>query len=134
MSLTREQAIQLLEPIWCGLLASKLRAEAMLEALPFTGMGDALRNAGDLLAANEYIQERGSRLSPDFLLQAIQTAMGKVLIFPNVRITAEDMEAVQRAWIERTPGVKDAIEARREAQAARLDNAREALVAKRGAA
>ena len=130
MTLTREQAIHLLEPVWIGLLASQLRAEAMLDALPFTGARDALKAAGELLAACDYIQEKGSRLDPSYLLQAVQTTKGKVLIFPTVRLSEEDMEAIQRAWLDRNPKLKAEVEARRAAQSQRVETTRNALIEK----
>lgn len=113
MSLTREQAIALLEPIWIGLLSSQLRAESMLEALPYGGAADALREAAEILSAVEYIAAKGRQLSPSFLLQVFQTAKGKMLAFPNVHLSDEDIEAAQCAWLDRNPKLKAELEARR---------------------
>ncbi|HEU5117640.1 MAG TPA: hypothetical protein VFT74_13430, partial [Isosphaeraceae bacterium] len=103
MSLTKDQALALLEPFWIAALSSRLRLEAMLDELPFTGSGEALKDAGELLQAGRYLDAKAQRFEPDYLLQAIQEANGKVLLFPHVLLTQEDMETAQRRWMERHP-------------------------------
>lgn len=131
MSLTKDQALALLEPFWIAALSSRLRLEAMLDELPFTGSGEALKDAGELLQAGRYLDAKAQRFEPDYLLQAIQEPSGKVLLFPNVLLTQEDMETAQRRWMERHPELVKACEERRTAQAKRLEEAQARLQEKR---
>lgn len=119
MSLTRDQALHLLEPVWWGLLISELRAEAMMDTAAFTGSGQDLRDLNEIQAAADYIAAKGRLLDPAFLLQAFQPAKGDMLFFPNVVISEDDKAAALAAWMDRNPKAKEEADARAAAQAAR---------------
>lgn len=131
MSLTKDQALALLEPFWIAALSSRLRLEAMLDELPFTGSGDALKDAGELLQAGRYLSAKAQRFEPPFLLQAIQETSGELLLFPNLLLTPGDLEAAQRRWMERHPELVKACEERRAAQVKRQEEAQARLQEKR---
>jgi hypothetical protein len=119
MPLTREQALHLLEPVWWGLQISKLRADALMHDAPFTGSGLDLRDLNELQMAVDYLAEKGSRFDPSYLLQAVQTAKGTVLFFPNVALSDGDKASSLAGWMDRHPKAKEEADARAAAQAQR---------------
>lgn len=133
MALTREQALHLLEPIWCGLIASQLRAEALLDAIPFQGHRDTMDQAAEILAAMDYIQAKGRLLEPSFLQQVVYDRKARLVHFPNVRLADADMEKIQSDWLNRHPELVKVLEERRKASIERLDTSRAALADKRKA-
>lgn len=119
MTLSRDHALHLLEPVWWGLQISQLRAEALMDTAPFTGSGMDLRDLNELQAAADYIAAKGRLLDPAFLLQAFQPAKGDMLLFPNVLLSEDDKAAALAAWLERNPKAKEDADARAAAQAQR---------------
>lgn len=127
MSLTREQVLKILRPLWMGEEAAR---DAMLTLRESLGPED-LRVALDLEELRLYLATRARALDPFHGLQVAVMDGDKARIFPNVRITPQDREEALAAWIAADSARATRYEQRKQSDAERLEAALARLSAKR---
>lgn len=130
MSLTREQVLKTLRPIWMGEEAARDAMMTVRESLGLDGLSAAL----ELEELRLYLAARTRALDPFSGLQCAMQDGDKVRFFPNVSITPQDREEAIAAWIAADPARTARYEARKKSDAERLEAALARLASKRQAA
>lgn len=116
MTLSREQVLKVLRPLWMGEEAAR---DALLTIRESLGLEDAVGTALELEELRLYLATRTRALDPfSGLLCAVMDG-DKARLFPNVLLTPQDRQDAVNAWI-----AADGERAKRCAERAKTDSER----------